>query len=144
MPPEWVLLLRFPSPETVLKIYKQKCSKTKIYTWNGSQMNTYIWKPIKCKQTADCKQIAVCNNFSFSRNFVIELLSEFTEENIPKYKFTLEMVRKYKFTHENLWNSNTQLDYKQTVCLGAIFNNYSKNFNCFWWMWKDGNWINSR
>ena len=32
MPPERVLLLRFPSPETVLKIYKQKCSKTKIYT----------------------------------------------------------------------------------------------------------------
>ena len=107
-------------------------------------MNTYIWKSIKCKQTTDCKQTAVCNYFFFYRNFVKELLSQFTEENVPKYKFTLEMVCKYKFRHENLWNVNKQLDCKQTVCLGAIFNNYSKNFNCFWWTWKDGNWINSR
>ena len=113
-------------------------------------MNTYIWKSIKCKQIADskqiadCKQTALCNYFFFYRNFVKELLSQFTEENVPKYKFTLEMVCKYKFRHENLWNVNKQLDCKQTVCLGAIFNNYSKNFNCFWWTWKDGNWINSR
>ena len=51
-------------------------------------------------------------------------MSQFTEENVPKYKFTLEMVCKYKFRHENLWNLNNQLDCKQTVCLGAIFNNY--------------------
>ena len=31
-----------------------------FYIWNGSQMNTYIWKSIKCKQTTDCKQIADC------------------------------------------------------------------------------------
>ena len=27
-------------------------------TWNGSQIQIYTWKPIKCKQTADCKQTA--------------------------------------------------------------------------------------
>ena len=62
-------------------------------------------------------------------------MSQFTEENVPKYKFILE-----RFANTNyLWKSmkcKQTTDCKQTVGLGAICNNYSKNFNCFWWMWK--------
>ena len=32
--------------------------QTANLTWNGSQIQTYTWKPIKCKQMDDCKQTA--------------------------------------------------------------------------------------
>ena len=63
MAPERVLPLRFSffsSRNSSHNLQTKKCSQTKIYTWNGSQMNTYIWKSIKCKQTTNCKQIADC------------------------------------------------------------------------------------
>ena len=126
-----LLLQKQFSKFTNKNVPKQKFTLEMVPKWILRQF-------IKCKQTADCnscKQTAVCNYFFFSRNFVKELLSQFTEENVPKYKFTLEMVCKYKFRHENLWNVNKQLDCKETVCLGAIFNNYSNIFNCFWRRW---------
>ena len=36
---------------------------------NGSQIQIYTWKPIKCKQTADCKQTAESKQTADNTNF---------------------------------------------------------------------------
>ena len=63
------------SSETFIPISPWKCSQTQIYTWDGSLIQIYRQKHIKCKQTADCKQTAESNHIflSFLKYYTLEI-----------------------------------------------------------------------